>query len=97
LNRKTEKWSREYTRPWKLLSLLVGLAFLILDSIYSRIMDWDIPISVIMGILTYITAPWCLRVIVERRWRYFPIMLFAVWLSMDGCGGPHVKNNFYKR
>jgi len=79
------KWSREYTRPWKLLSLIAGLAFLIFDSIYSKIMDWDIPISVIMGIVTYITAPWSLRVIVERRWKCFPIMLFAVWFSIDGC------------
>lgn len=47
--------------------------------------DWDIPISFIMAICTYLTAPWSLRVLLERRWRYWPAMLFATWFSVDGC------------
>lgn len=32
----------------------------------------------------YLTAGWSLRVIVERRWRHWPAMLFATWWSVDG-------------
>jgi hypothetical protein len=26
-----------------------------------------------------------MRVLLERRWRQFPLMLFTVWFSVDGC------------
>lgn len=76
---------REYRRPWKLASLAVGVALLILGSIYQPAPDWDIPISFIMASLAYLTAPWSLRVIVERRWKHWPAMLFATWFTVDGC------------
>ena len=59
----------EYTRPWKLFTLALGIALLILGSFYYEAPDWDIPISLIMASLAYLTAPWSLRVVVERRWR----------------------------
>lgn len=74
----------EYTRPWKLCILALGVALLILGSFYHEAPDWDIPISLIMAILAYLTAPWSLRVIVERRWRLWPAMLFATWVTVDG-------------
>jgi hypothetical protein len=74
----------EYTRPWKLFTLTLGIALLILGSFYYEAPDWDIPISLIMAILAYLTAPWSLRVIVERRWRLCPAMLFATWFTVDG-------------
>jgi hypothetical protein len=75
----------EYARPWKLATLALGLALLIAGSFYYRAPDWDIPISLIMAALAYLTAPWSLRVILERRWRHWPAMLFATWFSVDGC------------
>ena len=77
--------AKEYPRPWKLFSLMCGLSLLILGSFYLPAPDWDIPISFIMAILTYLTAPWSLQVIVERQWKDFPVMLFYVWFSVDGC------------
>lgn len=74
----------EYTRPWKLFSFAVGVALLIVGSFYYEAPDWDIPISLIMATLTYLTAPWSLRVIVERRWKLWPAMLLATWFSVDG-------------
>lgn len=67
----------EYTRLWKLFTLAVGIALLILGSFYYEAPDWDISISLIMAVLAYLTAPWSLRVIVELRWRYWPAMLFS--------------------
>jgi hypothetical protein len=75
----------EYRRPWKLASLAAGIALLIAGSFYFEAPDWDIPISLIMAVLAYLTAPWSLRVILERRWRWWPLMLFFTWFTVDGC------------
>ena len=75
----------EYVRPWKLLTLSLGITLLILGSYFTPAPDWDIPISFIMAICTYLTAPWSLRVLLERQWRYWPAMLLATWFSVDGC------------
>ena len=75
----------EYRRPWKLATLAVGIALLILGSFHYEAPDWDIPISLIMAIFAYLTAPWSLRVILERKWRLWPAMLFATWFTVDGC------------
>jgi len=84
-NSSTASWLAEYTRPWKLLSLAVGIALLIAGSFYDPSPDWDIPISLIMAILTYLAAPWSLRVFLERTWRLWPAALFATWFAVDGC------------
>lgn len=76
---------REYKRPWKLFTLFVGLVLLILGSFYYQAPDWDIPISFIMALLTYLTASWSMHVVVERQWKKFPLMLFFTWFSVDGC------------
>jgi hypothetical protein len=78
-------WMTEYLRPWKLLSLSCGIALLIAGSFYYSAPDWDIPISLIMAILTYFAAPWSLRAFLERRWRLWPAALFATWFCVDGC------------
>ena len=75
----------EYYRPWKLATLAVGIALLILGAFYYKAPDWDIPISFIMAILAYFAAPWSLRVILERKWRLWPAMLLATWFTVDGC------------
>ncbi len=75
----------EYLRPWKLATLAIGVALLIAGSYYYQAPDWDVPISVIMAVLAYLTAPWSLRVILERRWRLWPAMLLLTWFTVDGC------------
>jgi hypothetical protein len=81
---QTTRILAEYARPWKLVTLVLGIALLILGSFYYEAPDWDIPISLIMAILAYLTAPWSLRVILERRWRLWPPMLFVTWFTVDG-------------
>ena len=81
----TTSWLAEYARPWKLFSLAIGVALLIIGSFYDSAPDWDVPISLIMAILAYLTAPWSLRVMLERRWRFLPAALFATWFTVDGC------------
>ena len=79
------RWFTEYLRPWKLFSLGCGIALLIVGAYHHQAPDWDVPISFIMAILTYLTAPWSLRALIERRFRHWPAMLFATWFSVDGC------------
>ena len=74
----------EYLRPWKLVTFAAGLGLLIAGAFYFRAPDWDVGISVIMGTLAYVTAPWALRVAMSRRWRLVPAALFAWWLTVDG-------------
>jgi len=78
-------WLAEYLRPWKLITLAIGIALLVWGAFYYEALDWDVPISLIMAILTYLTAPWSLRVILERKWRLWPAMLLATWFTVDGC------------
>ncbi len=80
-----KKIIEEYKRPWKLFSLFIGLAILICGSIYFQAPDWDIPICFIMAFFTYLTASWCMHVIVEWQWKKFPLMAFYAWFSIDGC------------
>lgn len=75
----------EYTRPWKLALLFIGISLLVIGSFYFQAPDWDIPISVIMAAFAYFTASWSMRVIIERRLKKIPLMLFYTWFSIDGC------------
>jgi hypothetical protein len=75
----------EYARPWKLATLALGIALLVVGAEYAVAPDWDIPISFIMALLAYLTAPWSLRILLERRWRLLPLALLATWFTVDGC------------
>jgi len=75
----------EYFRPWKLFTLAAGIALLIVGAVKHIAPDWDIPISFIMALFAYLTAPWSLRVLLERRWRLLPLALLATWFTVDGC------------
>jgi hypothetical protein len=80
-----KQWLVEYKRPWKLFTLAIGILLLIAGSFYLSAPDWDIPISIIMALFAYTTAPWCMRAILQREWKNFPFILFWTWLSVDGC------------
>jgi hypothetical protein len=77
--------TREYLRPWKLATLAIGLALLLVGADYYHVPDWDYTISFIMAILTYLTAPWTVRVFMARRWRVMPLGLFFYYFAVDGC------------
>jgi len=82
---RPSSYARELLRPWKLFSLACGIGLLVAGSYYYAALDWDIPISLVMAILTYLTAPWSLRVVLERRWTLLPLALLATWFTVDGC------------
>ena len=75
----------ECLRPWKITTFLIGLGLLILGSFVVPAPDWDIPVSIIMAMFTYTSAGWSMHVIVERRWRDWPMMAVLTWWCVDGC------------
>ena len=75
----------ELRRPWKLSTLAIGIILLIWGSFYYTAPDWDISISFVMALFAYLSAGWSMHVLVERRWREFPLMIFATWWAVDGC------------
>ena len=76
---------KDFLQPWKLVTLALGIAVLVIGAVTLDIPDWDIPISFIMAVLTYISAPWSLRTIWQLRWKFMPLALLAIWFSVDGC------------
>ena len=81
----------ELARPWKLLSFAIGMAGLFYGALEYGISDWDVGISVIMGGLTYLCAPWSVRAILTAvRYRSgswilrIGMALFVAWIVVDG-------------
>lgn len=57
------EYVRELARPWKLLTFLLGMGWLVYGALTYDIADWDVGVSLLMGGLTYICAPWSVFVI----------------------------------
>lgn len=74
----------EYLRPWKLATFAIGIGMLLVGADYYRAPDWDYAISVVMATLTYLTAPWSVRVLKDRHWRWVPLALSWYYLAVDG-------------
>ena len=101
----------ELVRPWKLLSFGVGMAWLLYGARNYGISDWDVGISLIMGGLTYLCAPWSVRVTLHclryrpRFWGlWIAAALFVAWIVVDcvyvlyhtAMGNPMFRlENFY--
>lgn len=73
----------ELLRPWKLITLAIGIAILLIGGHIEQLADWTPAVSISMALATYITAPWAVRVFIERRWAAMPFALLATWLSVD--------------
>ncbi len=74
---------RELRRPWKLASFGLGMAWLFYGAVAYGVSDWDIGVSIIMGSITYIFAPWSvyqLHLIIRVRPRNFIPHLIAALL-----------------
>lgn len=60
------------------------MAWLLHGATHYDIPDWDIGISIIMGVLAYVTAPWAVRVPITQQYRYYALALFFYWFTVDG-------------
>jgi hypothetical protein len=73
----------EYLRPWKLATLAIGILILLIGGELEHLDDWTPAVSVSMAVATYLTAPWAVRVFIERRWGLMPFAFLAGWFSVD--------------
>jgi len=62
---------QELVRPWKLFSFCVAMSLLFYGALNYDIGDWDVGITIIMGALTYLMAPWSVYIILSAI-RYRP-------------------------
>lgn len=81
----------ELRRPWKLASLAVGLTWLIYGARHYQLADWDVGVSLLMGLLTYLFAPWSVRVILlclrdfsRDSLFWIAASLAVAWFVVDG-------------
>jgi hypothetical protein len=73
----------ELLRPWKLATFGLGMSWLFYGALFYGISDWDIGVSLIMGGLTYLCAPWSVHVIFNAaryRPRGWPLHIVAAFL-----------------
>lgn len=47
----------ELLRPWKIITFIIGTLILIIGSLLVKLPDWDIPVSILMVLLTYLLGP----------------------------------------
>ncbi len=76
--------SRELVRPWRLAALAVGIGILIAGSHLTPSADWDYPICFIMGLWSYVFAPWTVRALVYLDWKRLPLAWLFAWAGIDG-------------
>ena len=81
----------ELLRPWTLFTFGVAMCLLLYGAVNYGIADWDVGITLIMGCLTYLCAPWTFRVIavaLRNRLPGWPLWLLAAlavaWVVVDG-------------
>ena len=67
------------------------MALLLYGALVYQISDWDVGVTLLMGTLTYLSAPWCVRTLLislRDRPRGWPLQvlaaLFVAWSVVDG-------------
>ena len=60
------------------------MAWLLWGAFHEAAQDWDLGVSLVMGTLTYLTAPVSARIVMSRQWTRLPLALFCYWLAVDG-------------
>lgn len=52
-----KRYFKELLRPWKLITFSVALNYYIWGAYHYNCPTWDVPVSIIMSVLTYVFAP----------------------------------------
>ena len=85
------RYLAELKRPWKVATLAAGLAYLFYGAMKFDFADWDVGVSLLMGTLTYVCAPWTVYVVMvcirdrPRHWfRWLTCAFLLAWLVVDG-------------
>lgn len=77
-------YARELILPWKLFTFGVAMTLLLYGAVNFHISDWDVGVTLLMGALTYLMAPWAAGIIsasIRYRPRFWYLHLFAALFS----------------
>jgi len=75
---------RELIRPWKLFTFSVAMSLLFYGALTYGISDWDVGVTIIMGVLTYLMAPWSIYIIlsaIRYRPKFWFLHIFAALIA----------------
>ncbi len=81
-----KSYARELVRPWKLFSFCISMSWLLYGALFYHVQDWDIGVTLLMGSLTYLFAPWSVWVIYSsiryrpKYWYIHIILALVAWL-----------------
>lgn len=76
--------AREWRRPWKLATFAIAMTLLLYGATHFEIADWDVGVTWWMGVLTYLSAPWAVRMLGgalrhrPRGWLWQVLLALAV-------------------
>ncbi len=70
---------------WKNITFVVGLFLLLVGATIWDYPDWDYFISIIMATFTYMTATYVFDAFVLHQYKKWPLAIFFMWWSVDGC------------
>lgn len=81
----------ELIRPWKVVTFLAAMTALLAGALTLEICDWDVGVTLLLGSLTYVCAPWCVAMMhaaIRRPLHAWPggvAALALTWLVVDGA------------
>lgn len=76
---------REIARPWKLVTLALGIASLLYGAAIEQAPDWDVGVSFLMALVAYLTAPQAIRLLSSLEWKKALLAVALIWFGADGC------------
>lgn len=69
---------------WKNITFLIGLLSLFIGAMFLNYPDWDINISLLMALSTYLSADKFILAIKQKNYLMIPKYSIYAWWSIDG-------------
>lgn len=69
------------SKLFKNITFAIGFSWLILGAITYKIQDWDIGVSVILAVYTYLTAEWAVTALLDKQYRKYPVALISALVA----------------
>jgi hypothetical protein len=92
-------YAKELVRPWKLLTLSIAVGYYIWGAYYYRCPTWDVPVSLIMSVLTYVCAPWTVKSVLyllqarPKHWQRS--LIFCILVTYACASGSYELYNWW--
>ena len=81
-------YAKELFRPWKFITFSMALGYYIWGAYHYKCPTWDVPVSIIMSVLTYVLAPWTVKSLyhlILKRPKFWFIKLLICVVVIYAC------------